>query len=276
VAFAGCAAFFVLVYFTVASLLAPHVEQLQELEMRRRKYKGQTCVYCVDAVSTEPDHVFARQFFLEADRRNLPQVPTCRNCNSAKSQLELYLTALLPFGGRHSAAKANLEMVRKRLANNLKLHKELAGNWGKAWFEEAGIYVPTKTLPVDENRMAELFSLIVRGLVWHHWKTYLTRDHFVKVLALTDAGERVFDESLFSLNAAKQIECSLGNDTVKYEGRQGKDLPEITAWRITMYGGLKFADPQHPGVASSLIGAITGPKSALHDSTPIQVSTGKN
>jgi hypothetical protein len=34
---------------------------------------------------------------------------------------------------------------------------------------------------------------------------------------------------------------------------------EITVWRISLYGGLKFADPENRGESSSLIGAMTGP-----------------
>ena len=130
-----------------------------------KKYKGKICVYCSEALSTEPDHVFAREFFLEADRNNLPMVPTCRNCNSEKSRLEHYLTVLLPFGGRHYVARDNLERVRGRLAKNIGLHKRLAESWGDAFFLKDGVPIPIKTLAFEGQQMVKLFSLIVRGLV---------------------------------------------------------------------------------------------------------------
>ena len=72
------------------------------------------------------DHIFAREFFLLSARSNLPQAPICSECNNEKSKLEHYLTAVLPFGGRHADASETLaSMVRKRLEKNVKLHRNL-------------------------------------------------------------------------------------------------------------------------------------------------------
>jgi hypothetical protein len=65
-----------------------------------KKYINKPCAYCVGNLSSEADHVFARGFFLPDDRDNLPKVPTCRECNKKKSELEHYLTTVLPFGAR--------------------------------------------------------------------------------------------------------------------------------------------------------------------------------
>jgi hypothetical protein len=64
-----------------------------------KRFKGKICVYCCEKSSADGDHVFSRQFLLEADRINLPKVPSCRSCNKEKSDLEHYLTAILPFAG---------------------------------------------------------------------------------------------------------------------------------------------------------------------------------
>lgn len=64
-----------------------------------KKYKGKICVYCADAISVTGDHVFAREFFLETQRDNLPQVPACEKYNNRKSVLEHYLTTVLPLEG---------------------------------------------------------------------------------------------------------------------------------------------------------------------------------
>src|ERR1700722_9395653 len=92
-----------------------------------KKFKKKTCVYCCGkGISTTGDHVFAREFFLKSRRATLPQVPACAPCNKEKSELEHYLTAVLPFGGRHDDASINLEtMVPPRLAKNAKLHRGL-------------------------------------------------------------------------------------------------------------------------------------------------------
>lgn len=92
-----------------------------------KKFKNKTCIYCANATSETADHVFAREFFLLNQRDGLPKVPSCQQCNKEKSDLEHYLTALLPFGGRHENAKDNLKkMVPKRLKKNKKLHRELS------------------------------------------------------------------------------------------------------------------------------------------------------
>ena len=96
-----------------------------------KRYKNQTCTYCVTPNSSEDgDHVVSREFFLPEHRANLPKVPACKECNNRKSRLEHYLTAVMPFGARHSDAGATLEkLVPRRLAKNAKLSRELARNW---------------------------------------------------------------------------------------------------------------------------------------------------
>ena len=68
-----------------------------------KKFKGKTCVYCgkVGASDTR-DHALAREFVLDRHRSNLPVVPACRACNSAKSGLESELRMVLPSGARHA------------------------------------------------------------------------------------------------------------------------------------------------------------------------------
>jgi hypothetical protein len=94
--------------------------------MSSKRFKGLLCVYCLERKSVTGDHVFAREFFLPAQRSDLPQVPVCECCNNEKSRVEHYLTTLLPFGGRHSDSTENLKkQVPKRLERNHRLHSEL-------------------------------------------------------------------------------------------------------------------------------------------------------
>lgn len=90
-----------------------------------KKYKGKTCVYCGSIGSSETaDHVLAREFALK--RGDIPKVPACKLCNSAKSRLERYLTTVLPFGAKHADAGENLAtMVPKRLAHFPHLQAEI-------------------------------------------------------------------------------------------------------------------------------------------------------
>jgi len=103
-----------------------------------KRYKGKTCVYCAAAGKSETvDHVLARQFVPGSSQITIPQVPACRQCNKDKSDLEHYLTTVLPFGGRHIDAAANLQNEGpRRLAKNKKVHRELAQGRARIWTRE--------------------------------------------------------------------------------------------------------------------------------------------
>ena len=194
-----------------------------------KKDKGKICVYCGNANSASGDHVFAKEFFLPPDRVNLPQVPACVKCNNDKSKLEHYLTSVLPFSGRHSSAEDNLKtMVPKRLDKNERLRCFLAQTLAKLWIKDSsGLHVPTSLFPIDHDQIQKFFEMIAKGLLWYHWKTYLTSEHDIKVIFLTEAGEKFFDETFQTANVAAHVEVNLGNGTVIYEGIQRNRLSRI-------------------------------------------------
>ena len=194
----------------------------------KKEFKGMRCVYCSTAEAITADHVFSRKFFVEQARTGLPQVPSCDKCNSKKGALEQYLTAVLPFGGRHSAAQENLEtLVPGRLKQNLKLHRELAdGQVGN-------------TIPLREGALEGLMAYIARGLIWYHWKTYLNDEtHELLPRSVSDANAQVFADWLANPKVANRVSGNWGDGTFLYEGIQTTADPALTIWRISMYGGL--------------------------------------
>ena len=229
--------------------------------MSARQFRGKLCVYCRAKPAATADHIFFRQLFLERNRGNLPQVPACQKCNNEKSKLEHYLTAVLPFGGQHpDAHEALVDLVPGRLAKNLRLHRELYAGRGRIWHVEDGVCRPAMTIPVEPEKIAELFSLIARALAWYHLRQYLLNDHESEALQLTSFGSAFFDR-LFSMNAANRVHNDLGNRTVSYSGVQAVDTPQLTLWRIKLYGGIAFSgDPAAPNEVTTEIGAITGPR----------------
>src|ERR1700744_277748 len=117
-----------------------------------KQYKGKTCVYCASpGESSTGDHVVARSFFSVDERANLPQVPTCAPCNSAKSALETYLTALLPQGARHQDDVSDYwAESRRRIDKNQKLYRELqAGAATSRRVDGTGKPVTERTIPID-------------------------------------------------------------------------------------------------------------------------------
>lgn len=213
-----------------------------------KRFRGKLCIYCLVNPSTTGDHVFAREFFSESERADLPKVPACGSCNNEKSRLEHYLTAVLPFGARHADALANLrDLVPPRLAKNAKLHRELVQGRGFALSEERpGLHAPAETLPFNGERLRQLLGFVAKGLLWHHWGVTLKGHHTMKVMWLTKLDEASFYPFL-DLNAKQRVRSSLGNGAFSYEGVQGTDYPEFSVWKISIFGGLKLCgDPTAP------------------------------
>ena len=229
---------------------------------KSKKFKDQMCIYCLENLSTrQGDHIFARKFFLKSKRDDLPKVPACKSCNDEKSQLEHYLTTVLPFGGQHSDARDNLQkMVPPRLAKNEKLRDELERNKQTIWEQkESGLYLKKAAgfhLPEIRDTLESLICFIVTGLLWYHWKVALTSDHGLLPMCLTKAGEDIFDK-LLSVPTANRVESDLGNGTFFYRGDQNTVYPELSIWEISVYGGLRLADVNAPHVESLKIGAFS-------------------
>lgn len=229
--------------------------------MGSKKHKGMICVYCGVNRSETADHVFAKEFFVLSQRANLPQVPSCRDCNCEKSKLEHYLTAILPFGGRHPDALENLQtLVPPRLQKNARLGRELNTQTIRQWSLESGILQPVMGIPFDSARLNGLFCYVTRGLMWHHFRQRLAVDDTVSVWTLSDAGKRLFEREFFSKPAADRVQLSLGNNTIRYEGLQAVDAPQGSIWRFEIYGALRVSTgPNDITGTSCQIGAISRP-----------------
>lgn len=201
---------------------------------------NKTCVYCTqEGVSKTGDHLFARNFFLERRRANLPQVPACEVCNGEKSKLEHYLTAVLPFGGRHEDANENLStMVPSRLRKNKKLHSELIEHSQEISIQDdSGLIVKHTAIPFAYKNMEKLLAYTVRGLAWFYFETLIPKDYFVGVMVPRSEYSAGFS-ALFTLETEKRVQKSLGNGTILVEGVQSESEPYLTQWKICFYEGL--------------------------------------
>lgn len=231
-----------------------------------KKFKGLRCAYCAKKVAFTADHIFAREFFLPSERANLPQTPACDTCNNDKSKLEHYLATVLPFGGRHADASENLaSMAPKRLEKNARLHRHLQEGQKIALVpDKDGNLEDTIAIPFDGEKLERLFSMIARGLVWHHWSVYLEHGYEVQTRTVTTRGMQFYEEKLFRKNARARVSENLGNGTFVYEGVQAIDDPAITAWKFTVYGGLaSYENTFTPETQGSHLISVTGPLSAF-------------
>ncbi len=197
-----------------------------------RGFQNQPCAYCRSGLSTATgDHVFARNFFSEAKRGNLPKVPACVPCNHKKSTLEHYLASVLPFGGHHADAHEALSRVGGRLARNVRLHRELTEG------AQGGV------IPFRGEAMTNVMSFVVRGLLCYHWNVRLGDEHGVRVIHPTRAAEEAF-ELYIRGNPRRRVDENLGNGTVRYVGLQIADYDQLSLWKIWMYGGVQLSSGQ--------------------------------
>jgi hypothetical protein len=233
-----------------------------------KKFKGKTCVYCGKANSSQTgDHIFAREFFLPNRRNSLPQVPACRECNNEKSGLEHYLTAILPFAGRHADAFSNLEkMIPPRLEKNRKLLQQISRKREYIWEKENRVVRLSMKIPFNSSKLSKLFCFIVKGLMWHHWNVLIAPNTFVRAGNLIEVAEIAF-QNLFNGNAKQRVRINLGDGTIQYEGVQGVDTHnQFSIWKFTVYGGIKLdGDPRAPFETPKLIWGLTGTSKIIPD-----------
>lgn len=208
--------------------------------MGSKKYKNKTCVYCAVPNSSQVgDHIFAREFFTEDKRDNLPKAPACNECNGEKSSYEHYLTAVLPFAAQHEDALENFkEYALPRLANNQKLNRRLIKKAKFRRLENNGVITEGNTLPLDSTQIEKLFALIVRGLIWYHWKEVISNKEMVAARFLPEDAEGDFDKIIQDPKLISTGRQDLGKGTFIYEGFRDPESPHRSLWEFIIYGGL--------------------------------------
>lgn len=232
-----------------------------------KMYKGKTCVYCgVRGISNTADHVLARQFVLEQYRANLPKVPACKACNDKKARIEHHLTATLPAGARHADAAAVLKDVPKRLAKNPALQRSIQHTMEPRWMTApSGLLVKTSVVLVNADALLPWAGMIVKGLVWHHWKVVVDGDREVIPTFKSTDEAALFDLALKRKGVAVP-ETSLGNGALTYTAQGVEDHLPASLWRLSVYsaelGGMDtryrttniyvVVDREHPDTDASV------------------------
>jgi hypothetical protein len=102
-------------------------------------------------------------------------------------------------------------------------------------------------------------EFIVKGLAWHHWKLLLGQDYLVLASFITTEGQHFFDP-LIDGTCQNRVKCCLGDGIFKYEGVQSKECPELTMWRMSLYGAEVGGDPGNSSARCSVVYGITAPK----------------
>ncbi|NKA59972.1 hypothetical protein GO281_03745 [Ralstonia solanacearum] len=227
-----------------------------------KRFLRKRCVYCgKQGVSSTGDHVIARGFFLPPQRANLPQVPSCAQCNNEKSRLEHYLMTVLPFGARHAAARRTMdELVPPRLNKNARLHRELLDAWDKQW---RGDYAPRESssmaLPLHCERVTRLCEYIMVGLAWHHWEADLAPPIQLRASFFNHAGVMAFEKLFADSRWGRRLDVTLGAGTFTYRAAQDSGAPSRTIWRFSIYGMVLGGVPGQPHVLADAVFGLSIP-----------------
>ena len=224
-----------------------------------RGYAKYICAYCRQRPSIRiGDHVFARAFFAEGRRHDLPKAPACDECNNAKSKFEIYLSAVLPFGSRLESSANDAETLAvPRLKKNQKLARELAAGYEDLGDDGAG-------LPFDRDKLLGWGRYLPFGLLWHHRGEYMPSGY--DAIAITPPDESLQQlASLLTLDGHR-YDGDLGSGTFRYAGTCAFDDPAVSVWFVQLMSGLQLTgDPERPDAKVSALVIITGPPSTIEN-----------
>lgn len=233
--------------------------------MSSKAFKAKTCVYCLrEGTSSTADHVVAKKFFPNELRDGIPKVPACQDCNNKKSSLETYLTAVLPFGGRHEKSVEILsDQVPKRLNRNPKLLAQLAGSYkSNTLITSEGYFQTAKTLHIDANKIEELYRFIVRGLCWSEFKLLLPPSDSELEVGLLVPEVAALIDSMLAMKAKQKCHKKIAGGLFECEGAQAVDNDLLTIWKMTLYN-VVFADYADLNMKAYVWYASTGPTGKL-------------
>lgn len=225
--------------------------------------RGNLCAYCGERPATTEDHVIGRNFFPVHLRSNLPKVPACSECNGRKSNYERYAMTVFPFGSEHHSAQEMLRSkVKRRLEKSHRLRRQLQqGQKDVSVVNLDGSTDTTFCIPFDHEQTFNLFDMIIRGLLWHHWCSPLPSSYVVRLFWLTDRKLGLFKKFILSLSPDQLQDVSLANGTFWYQFTRNPDDPFFTAWILGIYDTLNVCDVDDNGqLLRYHVAALTGPQ----------------
>lgn len=99
---------------------------------------------------------------------------------------------------------------------------------------------------------------MVKGLAHHHWKVAFGPDHFVRASYFNEAGRQRFDP--FFAGSGARVQKDFGDGVFAYEGVQSQECPDLTLWKMSIYGAEVGGDKRQPSERCSVVYGISVPK----------------
>jgi hypothetical protein len=137
-------------------------------------------------------------------------------------------------------------MVPKRLARNAALHREITATLKPAWVPApSGILIRQSAVAIDAEKLERWTTMVVKGLIWHHWKVIAGDEYAIECLLLTDQEARRFAQ-LFGTKGERIERTTIGGGALSYVAVGVSGHLPISTWQWSVYGGLELAgdDPR--------------------------------
>jgi hypothetical protein len=208
------------------------------------KRKRRECAYCGNITEVTQEHVIPKCLFTRPYPPNLITVSVCEPCNHAKSHNDDFLRDWLTmdiFGSQSPDAQAVFAdtVVRSTHEGHSKLAKQLLSEAQLEPFTtKAGIYLgDLPAITLDEERVNQIFTTIVRGLYYHKNKARMPDGlNFILREQYPWDHKSVFE--IFS-NLRAQPWRALGN-VFGYTYTLWEQPVFVSIWLLLFYGRVMF------------------------------------
>lgn len=211
------------------------------------------CVYCNCFLESKTrDHVPPKCLFPKGTQ-GLITVPSCNTCNSGFAKDDEYFRQMIVFAIESSKHPQAKEPIDKALRN---LNRDESKKFRRKFFEtlrerqveyEPGLLEDGAEYPIDLQRIGNVVSRTVRGILWSESGLLLPENYGVVVFPsfnLNFLGPRQMvqiAEVEAIEHASSHMRKSIGGGAFEYwwEKRSLDQLPD-SVWILRFYGGIYF------------------------------------
>jgi hypothetical protein len=209
--------------------------------MADRNEEQSLCVYCGIVPATTMDHVVPKCLFVPPLPSDMVTVPACKGCNQKKALNDPFLRDLLVMdlqcadfpiakglrtGKVMRAAKKNRSEVVRSIVKNAR---------PKPMYTNGGLYLGHyPSIPLDGDRMDEIFQTIVRGL---YYKLRLIRLPDNCVFEISRVDPLHIQEAIRDMEGIKAVGPLRIGEVFRCYVTYAIDNDHTTAWLLGFMGG---------------------------------------
>ncbi len=216
---------------------------------RRKIPPGTPCVYC-GGLAEDWDHVPPQCLFAKKNRRNLIEVPSCKQCNNSRSDDDTYLLQMLTMRedtasfpdakeGRARLLRGMQDPSRRKFLQATVANFEIRERWA------GDVYLgPQPAFQIDWPRINRVIARIVRGLFFHETGKVLP-SQYVAVSFHFEGFDRYDIHMMSTLkrihdNALAGGVRTVGGGVFEYGHRATEGDPSATVWALRFYEAPSF------------------------------------